>query len=318
MVKTPSKGASTHSLGVSDKVRSVGAHHRETCVKTLRDLTASWITSLMTWLVIGIALALPAFLYLLLTNAGNLGGEFNGTARINLYLVENTDGSALVRELRAMPEIEGARLITASDALKEFEAETGFGNVLLSLPRNPLPDVIEVMPADMTPAELRLLTSRLEAHEGIERIAIDLEWIERLFALLALGERFVATLGLFLALGVVLAIGNTIRLAIENRRSEIEIIKLVGATDAFVRRPFLYLGFWYGFGGALFAWLMVQVSLGVLGSPIQQLMDSYQNQFVLEGMGLFASLSLFLVGIGLGVAGAAIAVSRHLHTIEPS
>jgi cell division transport system permease protein len=217
-----------------------------------------------------------------------------------------------------MPQIDSTRLISASDALKDFEAETGFGNVLLSLPRNPLPDVIEVMPADLTPAELRLLTTRLDVYESIERIAIDLEWIERLFALLALGERFVATLGLFLAHGVVLAIGNTIRLAIENRRSEIEIIKLVGATDAFVRRPFLYLGFWYGFGGALIAWLMVQVSLGVLGSPIQQLLDSYQNQFILEGMGVVASLALFMVGIGLGVAGAAIAVSRHLHTIEPS
>lgn len=318
MVKTPSKGASTHSLGVSDKMRSVGAHHRETCLKTLRDLLQSWLTSLMTWLVIGIALALPAFLYLLLVNAGNLGGDFNGTARINLYLEKGSDGVALDREISALPEVQSTRLITASEALRDFEAETGFGNVLLSLPNNPLPDVIEVMPIDLSPVELRLLTAQLETQKGIDRIAVDLEWIERLFALLALGERFVATLGLFLALGVVLAIGNTIRLAIENRRSEIEIIKLVGATDAFVRRPFLYLGFWYGFGGALVAWVMVQIGLGVLGDPIQQLLDSYQNQFDLKGMGPLASLSLFTVGVGLGVAGAAIAVSRHLHTIEPS
>ncbi|MFT7091945.1 MAG: cell division transport system permease protein, partial [Candidatus Azotimanducaceae bacterium] len=146
----------------------------------------------------------------------------------------------------------------------------------------------------------------------------DLEWIERLFALLALGERFVTTLGLFLSLGVVLAIGNTIRLAIENRRAEIEIIKLVGATDAFVRRPFLYLGFWYGFGGALVAWLMVQASLIVLSGPIEQLLDSYQNQFLLEGLDLITTLTLFGVGIGLGVVGAAVAVGRHLHTIEPN
>lgn len=318
MVKTPTKGASTHSLGVSDKVRSVGAHHLETCLKTLKDLLKNWITSLMTWLVIGIALALPAFLYLLLTNAGNLGGDFNGTARINLYVEKGADSVALKGVVQALPEVQSTQLITASDALRDFEKETGFGKVLLSLPTNPLPDVIEVMPSDLSPADLRLLTTRLETLDGIDRIAIDLEWIERLFALLVLGERFVATLGLFLALGVVLAIGNTIRLAIENRRSEIEIIKLVGATDAFVRRPFLYLGFWYGFGGALIAWLMVQVSLGVLGEPIQQLLDSYQNQFVLRGMGVLASLSLFAVGIGLGVGGASIAVSRHLHTIEPT
>ena len=317
MVKQQTKGASTHSLGVTDKVRSVGAHHRETCIKTLRDLLASWATSLMTWLVIGIALALPAILYLLLFNATSLGGGFDGSARINLYLESGSEAQALLAEIRALDEVETAKYISADEALKSFEAETGFGNILLSLPRNPLPDVIEAKPVELSPAALRLLTTRLSSFTGVERVAIDLEWIERLFALLALGERFVTTLALFLSLGVVLAIGNTIRLAIENRRSEIEIIKLVGATDAFVRRPFLYLGFWYGFGGALVAWLMVQASLIVLSGPIEQLLDSYQNQFSLNGLDIITTFALFGVGIGLGVSGAAIAVSRHLHMIEP-
>ena len=114
------------------------------------------------------------------------------------------------------------------------------------------------------------------------------------------------------------AIGNTVRLAIENRRAEIEIIKLVGATDAFVRRPFLYLGFWYGIGGALIAFFLVQGSFVVLSGPIEQLLVSYQNQFALTGMGFLATLLMFGAGVGLGVGGAALAVSRHLHTIEPS
>ncbi|MFT5099311.1 MAG: cell division transport system permease protein [Planctomycetaceae bacterium] len=318
MVKTTIKGASTHALGIKDKVWATGAHHWETCVKTLRDLLANWVTSLMTWLVIGIALALPAILYLLLANAGSLGGGFDGSARINLYLAKNQNLPSLLAEIRAYPEIENAELIHANDALKSFEAETGFGNILLSLPNNPLPDVIEAQPESLSPAELTMLVTQLEAVAGVERAAVDLEWIERLFAILALGERFVTTLGLFLSLGVVLAIGNTIRLAIENRRAEIEIIKLVGATDAFVRRPFLYLGFWYGFGGALIAWVMVQLSLLVLSGPIEELLDSYQNQFSLAGLGPATTFSLFAVGIGLGVGGASIAVSRHLHTIEPS
>jgi cell division transport system permease protein len=128
----------------------------------------------------------------------------------------------------------------------------------------------------------------------------------------------VYTLAAFLGIGVALAIGNTIRLAIENRRSEIEIIKLVGATDAFVRRPFLYLGFWYGFGGALVAWILVQFSFLLLGEPIEALMLSYQNQFTLQGLGFGVSLLMFALGSGLGVAGSAVAVSRHLHTIEPT
>tara|TARA_R110002073_G_scaffold4917_23_gene31229 strand:+ start:8378 stop:9334 length:957 start_codon:yes stop_codon:yes gene_type:complete len=318
MVKPATKGASTHALGLTDKVRSAGAHHRETCLKTLRDLLKNWMTSLMTWLVIGIALALPAILYLLLANASSFGGGFDGTARINLYLSRGPDPQLILQAVQAQSEIASADIIFASEALKSFEAETGFGNILLSLPRNPLPDVIEATPLDVAPAELTILSKRLEALDGVERVAIDLEWLERLFAILALGERFITTLGLFLSLGVVLAIGNTIRLAIENRRAEIEIIKLVGATDAFVRRPFLYLGFWYGFGGALVAWIMVQLSLLVLSGPIKQLLDSYQNQFSLEGLGFVTTFGLFTVGISLGVAGAAIAVSRHLHTIEPT
>lgn len=318
MVKPTIKGASTHALGIKDKVWAAGAHHRETCIKTLRGLLTNWVTSLMTWLVIGIALALPAILYLLLSNASSLGGGFDGSARINLYLAKDSNLPSLLAEVKAYPEIDSAELISASDALESFEAETGFGNILLSLPNNPLPDVIEAKPGSLSPAELIMLVTQLEAIEGVERVAVDLEWIKRLFAILALGERFVTTLGLFLSLGVVLAIGNTIRLAIENRRAEIEIIKLVGATDAFVRRPFLYLGFWYGFGGALIAWVMVQLSLLVLSGPIEELLDSYQNQFSLGGLGPATTFFLFAVGIGLGVAGASIAVSRHLHTIEPT
>lgn len=311
------RGASTHSLGVTDKVKSLGAHHRETCVKTLGDLTNSWLASLMTWLLIGIALALPTFLYLLLTNTMNVGDEFDGTARVNLYLVEEANPSEVAAELEALPEVVSLKLITSDQALDSFQDQSGFANILGSLPENPLPDVIELEPADNSAAALELLTAQLASYPEVEQVAVDLEWLNRLQSLLNLGERFVSTLAAFLAIGVALAIGNTIRLAIENRRSEIEIIKLVGATDAFVRRPFLYLGFWYGFGGALVAWLLVQGSMILLSGPIEQLLLSYQNQFALQGLGFSVSLLMFVVGSGLGVAGAAIAVSRHLHTIEP-
>ena len=317
VAKQPEKGASTHSLRFVDRLKAAFAHHFITCKKTFSDLINSWITSLMTWLVIGIALALPAILYLLLVNAGSVGSEFDGSARINLYLKSGAAGEELLQEIAALPEIRNATYIDATDALKDFELETGFSNILLTLPTNPLPDVIEVEPLELPPVELRLLTTKFNELDGVERVAVDLEWVERLFTILVLGERFVLTLGTFLSIGVVLVIGNTIRLAIENRRSEIEIIKLVGATDAFVRRPFLYLGFWYGLGGALLGWVMVQASLMVLAAPIEQLLVSYQHQFALTGMGFLASVSLFLSGIGLGVLGAAIAVSRHLHTIEP-
>jgi cell division transport system permease protein len=267
--------------------------------------------------VIGIALALPMFLYVLLSNSANLGQEFDGTARINVYLSNDANAQQMLRNLRGKQEVAEATLITPEQALSAFETESGFSNILQSLPKNPLPAVIELSPQLNEPAQLAVLTTQLKDMAGIDRVAVDLEWLARLQALVDLGERFVYTLAVFLSLGVALAIGNTVRLAIENRRDEIEIVKLVGATDAFVRRPFLYLGFWYGVGGALIAWILVQGSLLVLSSPIQQLLVSYQNQFGLQGIGLAATLFMFAVGIGLGVGGAGLAVSRHLHTIEP-
>ena len=123
--------------------------------------------------------------------------------------------------------------------------------------------------------------------------------------------------GFVLALGVLLIIGNTIRLAIENRRSEIEIVKLVGGTDSFVRRPFLYLGFWYGIGGALVAWVLVQGSLVFLSAPVETIAQSYRDDFALSGPGILDSTIILLAGTGLGVSGALLAVSRHLSDIEP-
>ncbi len=311
------RGASTHALRVRDKVNSLAVHHLQTCQKTLRDLLQGWVASCMTWLVIGIALALPMFLYVLLANSTNLSDEFDGSARINLYLNDQVNQEAVLKALGAMPEVSSLIVISPDDALDAFQTESGFGNILSSLPVNPLPTVIELEPAQNAPAELAVLKTKLSRMQGIERVAVDLEWLARLQALLSLGQRFVYTLAIFLSLGVALAIGNTVRLAIENRRAEIEVIKLVGATDAFVRRPFLYLGFWYGMGGAIIAWILVQASFFVLSGPIEQLLVSYQNQFDLKGMGLPATLLMFGVGIGLGIAGAALAVSRHLHTIEP-
>ncbi len=274
----------------------------------------------MTWLVIGIALALPAILYILLSNLVLLGGNWDGKPRMSLYLkqeVTGVSGEALVARLRDKPEVAALRYISPEAALAEFQQNSGFSDVLASLPGNPLPAVIELTPAEVSTAELRLLVTQLEGLQEVDRVSVDIAWLERLHALLTLGQRFVTALAMFLGLGVVLAIGNTIRLAIENRRSEIEIVKLVGGTDAYVRRPFLYLGFWYGAGGALLAFLMVQVSLLFLSSPIERLLHSYQNQFQLSGLGPAESLLLFLVGTGLGSLGAAVAVSRHLHTIEP-
>jgi len=315
-----SAGATVAVTSVRGKAGAWINHHRKVAIESLASLLSEWVTSLMTWLVIGIALALPIILYVMLVNIGELGRDWDGSPRISLYLQHNAPESgarALRQILLKRPDIDSALFISSDDALVEFKAFSGFGDVLNTLDENPLPAVIEIKPSSSELGQLRLLVISLEEYDFVESVSFDLEWVERLFAMLQFGERLVVSLGFVLALGVLLVIGNTIRLAIENRRSEIEIIKLVGGTDRFVRRPFLYLGFWYGAGGALVAWLLLQGSLLFLSAPVEILAQSYRDDFALTGLSVLDSLAILLGGSSLGILGAIVAVRRHLREIEP-
>lgn len=314
------EGATTASRSLAGRGRSWFRHHRVVAATSLGQLMGAWLSSLMTWLVIGIALALPTMLFLLLANIGDVSADWEGKPRISVYLKEGVSieaGRSLARSFEGMQGVELAAYTSPDDALREFEAFSGFGDALASLEANPLPGVIQLDLAIRQPGEVRILVTNLGANELIETVSYDLEWIERLFAILALGERFVAALAFFLGLGVLLSIGNTIRLAIENRRAEIEVVKLVGGTDSFVRRPFLYLGFWYGFGGALLAWIMVQVALQFVSGPVDRLVRSYNDEFAMVSLSGGATVALLVTGAILGVLGATLAVRRHLHLIEP-
>ena len=278
------------------------------------------LSSLMTWLVIGIALALPGILYVMLNNIADVSTDWGGKPRVSLYLqkeVTKDAGDALAKEIRVSASVEEVRFVSSETALKDFQQRSGFGDVLNSLDRNPLPHVIEVVLVSSEPMALTDLIAGWESDRRIAKVSVDLAWLERLFALLQFGERLVWSLSLVLSLGVVLIMGNTIRLAIENRRQEIEVIKLFGATDSFVRRPFLYLGFWYGFGGAMIAMILLQSSLVFLAEPVELLAQSYRDDFALQGPGAGGVLFLLLMGSLLGIAGALVAVSRHLRLIEP-
>tara|TARA_B110000503_G_scaffold34076_1_gene55395 strand:- start:409 stop:1239 length:831 start_codon:yes stop_codon:yes gene_type:complete len=275
---------------------------------------------MMTWLVIGIALGLPLILYVVLQNISSISGDWGGKPRVALYLTQEATlqaGQALTRQIEQRVDIDEAVFISSTSALQEFQRRSGFGEVLSTLDRNPLPHVIEVVPANPDPIDLGRLVSAWEANSLIENISVDLQWLERLFALLVFAERLVTALAIVLGLGVMLIMGNTIRLAIESRRQEIEVIKLVGGTDAFVRRPFLYLGFWYGLGGAVTAFFLLQTSLYFLSSPVEMLAQSYRDNFALQGLDLLGNLLLLVFGSILGIIGSVLAVSRHLADIEP-
>ena len=317
----PGAGATVTKTGLRNRLVAWLSHHQRVSLSTLAELLGNPFTSLMTWLVIGIALGLPLILYMVLQNVSSISGDWGGKPRVVLYLTQEVTlegGQALAMEIEQRDDIEETVFVSSARALQEFQRRSGFGDVLSTLDRNPLPHVIEVVPVNPDPFVLGKLVSAWEVNMLVENVSVDLQWLERLFALLVFAERLVTALAIVLGLGVMLIMGNTIRLAIESRRQEIEVIKLVGGTDAFVRRPFLYLGFWYGFGGAVTAFFLLQMSLYFLSTPVEMLAQSYRDDFALQGPGFLGNLLLLVSGSILGIIGSVLAVSRHLADIEPA
>lgn len=276
--------------------------------------------SLMTILVIAIALVVPAGLRVMVDNARALSGTWQGAADFTVYLemaVDELAAEGLAQQIGQRSDVERAELLNRSDALAEFRAWSGFGEALDLLDENPLPHAVIVRPAG-TGADLDLLVQELNALEETVLVQLDTEWLERLRAILELARRVVDVTTVLLGLAVIVVIGNTIRLEIGNRREEIEIIKLVGGSNGYIRRPFLYLGLCYGVGAGVLAALIIVLGLGLVASPARALMELYGSNYRLAGLSLADTAWLLGVGGFLGWAGAGIAVARHLREIEPS
>ncbi|WP_417797012.1 permease-like cell division protein FtsX [Stutzerimonas nitrititolerans] len=294
--------------------------HRASLVDSVGRLVKQPIGSFFTCLVMAVALSLPMGLALLLDNVERLGGSWQRAAQISLYLQLETDaaaGQALREQIREMPDVADAEWISREQALEEFQQLSGLGEALRELPDNPLPGVVVVTPNEVDKAKLEALRQRLAELPGVEQAQLDLLWVERLAAILKLGDRFVFGLTLLLIATLLLVIGNTIRLHIENRRTEIEVVKLVGGTDGYVRRPFLYMGALYGLGAGLIAWLLLAYGLGWLNEAVIDLAGLYGSDFGLAGVPTEDGFSLVLGALLLGYIGAWLAVARHLSELAP-
>jgi cell division transport system permease protein len=296
--------------------------HVQVMLFSLGQLWRQPISSLMTIIVIGIALALPAGLYVLLHNVEKVSNQWDDATQISLFLqqgVSDQQGLKLNAKLQSWPTISDTIYQNSTQSLEEFRQLSGLGSLLDSLPSNPLPAVIIVHPSSVSETESNMvsLVAKLQALPEVELAQLDMEWLQRLQSLNKTAKRGISILGFLLSLSVLLIIGNTIRLAILNRESEIRVIKLVGGTDAFIRRPFLYTGFWFGFLGGLTAWITLLVSLSLVNGPVNELAKLYGSQFHLTWLSGSLFLSLPAIGLCLGVFGATLAVSRHLSAIEP-
>ncbi|RJG12492.1 ABC transporter permease [Pseudomonas cavernicola] len=294
--------------------------HRSSLVDSLRRLGKQPIGGFFTCLVMAIALSLPMGLSLLLNNVERLGGSWQRAAQISLFMqidASDAEGEQLRAQIAGMADVAESEWISREQALAEFQQQSGLGEALKELPQNPLPGVILVTPKEVDKTALEALRLRLAELPKVQQAQLDLLWVERLSAILKLGERFVFGLTLLLVMALLLVIGNTIRLHIENRRTEIEVIKLVGGTDSYVRRPFLYMGALYGLGAGFLAWAVLAFGLDWLNGAVVRLAGLYGSDFALAGVPLADGLSLLLGALLLGYIGAWLAVARHLTELAP-
>jgi len=297
--------------------------HLQQAVGSLGDLWRTPFTSVMTVFVLGISLALPATLHLFVKNAEQVGEQWDSASQITLFLkLSTTDKSAqnLVKRIKLYAEVNDVHYISAKQALKEFKILSGFGQSLEYLDKNPLPATILVTPTERSSqaSAANELLAKLKQEREVEQGKLDLEWLTRLEAIARLIEDIVIGVALLLCTSVVLIVGNTIRLAILNQKDAIAVMKLVGATDSFIQRPFLYSGVWYGIFGGLLSWLAVSILAQYLTGAISKLTDLYQSNFQLQGLEFNEALLLIAVAVILGLAGSYISVRKHIRAIEPN
>ena len=298
------------------------ARHAQALLGSLGHLSRNPLATMLTVSVIALALTLPLGLNVFVDNARAATGNFSSAVDMSVYLrsgISAEKAEQLARSARGRAGVGEVSVVRSDQALEEFRKYSGFGAAIEALQSNPLPNVLVVHPdaGHSSPAHLETLKRYFAAWPEVELVQMDTEWVQRFSAILDVLRTVLLTAAIVLSLGVVAVIGNTIRLEILNRRAEIEVTKLVGGSNAFVRRPFLYTSVLYGVVGALLAWGIIAISVLVLRPPVATLAKLYGSQFALHGLSLADLGLLLLAGLVLGWLGAWVPSSRQLSAIEP-
>lgn len=319
--------ALTRNADAVAPVRSSGpisiwmARHVSTSLASLGRLFRHPLSSLMIVLVIAVTLALPAAINLVVKNAQSISGGWDNALDFSVFLKQElteSEAEALGRLMEQRADVESVTFISASQALREFKAQSGFGAALDQLPDNPLPHTLVVRPgAGNTAASMALLHEELGNLPETEYVQVDTEWVQRFHAILDIVRQAILIGAALLSIAIIVIIGNTIRLDIENRRDEIEVTKLIGASNAFVRRPFLWTGFWYGLFGGLMAIALVYYGLFLLQEPVARLAGLYQSNISIAAMSLAEAGAILGLGVFLGLFASWFTAARHMRRIEP-
>lgn len=307
---------------VANKLAAYFLHHLQSLVFSLGKIYKAPSTTIMTIAVIGITLSLPSGFYLFLKNVETMSGNLNSSTQITLYLdlkVSEKTAISLSKKLASIEHIQETEFISRDTALQAFRLSSGFGSSIDTLSTNPLPHTIIVIPdSNSDRFEIKNLLNNLQLQPEVKIAKIDTEWLERLFTILEIAKRAVGIITLLFAFAVLLIIGNTIRLDIQSRSQEIIVTKLIGATNAFIRRPFLYGGLWYGLLGGILAWLIVELGYIAISGPLARLNLLYQAEFNIITFSLQDFFILLSTSALLGLTGSWVTVAKHLKQIEPS
>lgn len=305
----------------SGPVRIWATRHLGTSIGALGRMFRQPFSSLMIVLVIAVTLALPASINLVIKNARTLSDSWNNAFDFSIFLQQDRsadDAETLGRLLAQRADVEAVDVVTADAALAEFKRQSGFGEALDQLVDNPLPHTLIVRPSSgNTAASISLLQEEISNLPEVDFVQIDTDWVQRFHAILDIARQTIAIGAALLGLAIIVIIGNTIRLDIENRREEIEVTKLLGASNAFVRRPFLWGGFWYGLFGGLMAVVLVLVGLRLLEDPVARLAGLYQSNIAMTSLSLDEAGAIIGIGVFLGLFGSWLTAARHMRRIEP-
>jgi cell division transport system permease protein len=307
---------------ISNKLAAYFLHHLQSLVFSLGKIYKAPTTTIMTVAVIGITLSLPCGFYLFLKNIETMSGDLSSSTQITLYLdLKTSEKSArkLNNTLASKEMVKNTEFISRDSALQTFRQSSGFGESINTLLSNPLPHTIVVNPKnDSDKFEIKKLLNSLQSLPEVKIAKLDTEWLERLFTILEIAKRAVGIITLLFAFAVLLIIGNTIRLDIQNRYQEIIVTKLIGATNAFIRRPFLYGGLWYGLFGGIVSWIIIELSYIAISGPLNRLNLLYQAKLDIVTFSFQDFIILIASSTLLGLIGSWIAVAKHLSQIEPT
>lgn len=303
-----------------DKLIAYRDHQVHVLFSSLSRLIASPFTTVMTITVLAIAISLASGFYILVVNLQQLTGNLETSNQISIFLrddVSDAHAKKLVDTFKANVNVQEVKLITREQALTEFKNYSGFGAAISVLETNPLPIVIQVLPKNTLDdkQELGKLMESFQQSPEVDFAQMDLQWVERLQSIVALARLFANLLNVLLGAAVLFIIGNTIRLELHTRREEVVIAKLVGATNSFIQRPFLYSGFWIGFISGVSAWFIVAIGMLILKHPVEKLSGLYESDFQLVFLSFGETFILICLSSALGVLGSwAVLVCQLRHT----